>query len=153
MSIFGTGYNQGGGGRGFNLRWIIAAVIAIGGIISYIGSRQVNPTTGEVQHVGMNADQEMRLGLQAAPQMAHEMGGAASPNDPDANLDRRDGLAERDRDAVRRPGLIRRPGGGSIPKRRVPQVAVLRDLCAFRARRRTGLRVRRPVAPRRSGGP
>jgi predicted Zn-dependent protease len=87
MSIFGGGYNRGGGGgRGFIVRSIIAPVNAIGGVNSYISSRQVNPTTGEVQHVGMNEDQEMRLGLQAAPQMAREMGGAVAASDPDAQL-------------------------------------------------------------------
>jgi predicted Zn-dependent protease len=86
MSIFGGGYNS-GGGRGFNPRWIIAAVIAIIGLVSYVGSRQKNPVTGEVQHVAMSVEQERALGLQAAPQMAQQMGGAVDPKrDPDAQL-------------------------------------------------------------------
>src|SRR3954470_13998881 len=85
MSIFG-GYG-GGGGRGFNPRWIIAAVIAIIGLVSYVGSRQRNPVTGEMQHVAMSVEQERALGLQAAPQMAQQMGGAVDPKrDPDAQL-------------------------------------------------------------------
>jgi predicted Zn-dependent protease len=87
MSIFGGGYNQGGGGRRFNPRWIIAGVIAIIGIVSYIGTRQRNPVTGEMQHVAMSVEQERALGLQAAPQMAQQMGGAVDPKrDPDAQL-------------------------------------------------------------------
>ena len=79
---YGGGYGRGRGGMG---RWLIAAVIAIIGIVSYVGSRERNPTTGEVQHVAMNVDQEKRLGLQAAPEMAQQMGGAIDPKrDPDA---------------------------------------------------------------------
>jgi len=86
MSIFGGGYNN-SGGRGFNPRWIIAAVIAIIGLVSYVGSRQKNPVTGEMQHVAMSVEQERALGLQAAPQMAQQMGGFVDPRrDPDAQL-------------------------------------------------------------------
>jgi predicted Zn-dependent protease len=74
--------NGGGGGRGFDLRWIIAIVIAIGGLISYWAKTSVNPVTGEKQHVALNAQQEMALGLQSAPKMAAQMGGATNPNDP-----------------------------------------------------------------------
>ncbi|HEV8290449.1 MAG TPA: M48 family metalloprotease, partial [Tepidisphaeraceae bacterium] len=39
------------------------------------------------QYVAMNVDQEKALGLEAAPKMAAEMGGAADPNrDPDARV-------------------------------------------------------------------
>jgi predicted Zn-dependent protease len=83
MPLFGYG-NDGGGGRGFNLRWVIAMFIAGAGLVSYLMTRQVNPTTGEVQHVAMTESQEMALGLQSAPEMAAQMGGAAPKNDPDA---------------------------------------------------------------------
>src|SRR6185503_11818530 len=50
-------------------------------------SGQVNPATGEYQHVALTQDQEKALGLQAAPKMAQEMGGAADPaRDPDARM-------------------------------------------------------------------
>ena len=62
------GYGGGGRGRGINLRIIIALVIAVGGVISYIAKRSVNPVTGETQHVAMNASQEIALGLEAAIQ-------------------------------------------------------------------------------------
>ena len=68
-------------------RWLIALVIAGVGFISFLSSRQRNPTTGEVQHVALTASQEIALGLQAAPQMAQQMGGALDPRkDPDARL-------------------------------------------------------------------
>src|SRR5215212_5783637 len=79
------GYGYGSRGRGFNFRWIIAIVIAVGAVIAYYGKTQVNPVTGEKQRVSLTADQEMALGLEAAPQMAKQMGGAIDPNrDPRA---------------------------------------------------------------------
>src|SRR3954465_10377663 len=85
MSLFGRptyGYGQ----RANPMKWIIAAIIAGIGIITYLKSGQINPVTGEKQYVAMTADQEKALGLQAAPQMASEMGGAAPPGDPDARF-------------------------------------------------------------------
>jgi len=84
MSLFGRP-TYGYGNRGGAMKWIIAAIIAGIGIITYLRSGQVNPVTGEKQYVAMTADQEKALGLQAAPQMAAELGGAADPaRDPDA---------------------------------------------------------------------
>lgn len=60
-------------------RLIMAAAIALFSLISYFGSRQDNPVTGETQYIGITVDQEIALGLQAAPQMAAEFGGL----DPD----------------------------------------------------------------------
>jgi len=59
-------------GRG---RLMIALVIAAIALFSYYSSRQENPVTGEVQYVQMSPDQEIAMGLQAAPQMAAQHGG------------------------------------------------------------------------------
>ena len=87
MSIFGGGYGgyggAGGGGR-FNFRLIIGLIIAVIGVVGYFTHTSVNPVTGEKQHVNMSAEQETQLGLQAAPQMAAEMGGEVDHNDPEA---------------------------------------------------------------------
>ncbi len=56
-------------------RLIIAAVMVLFALVSYYGYRQENPVTGEVQHISLNPQQEIALGLEAAPQMAAEMGG------------------------------------------------------------------------------
>src|SRR3954462_4745904 len=83
------GYDGGsrGPGRGFPLRWILALIIAAIGVIGYMTQTSVNPVTGEKQHVAMSVDQEMALGLQAAPEMAQKMGGALDPaSDPRARL-------------------------------------------------------------------
>ncbi len=86
MSLFGRP-TYGYGNRGGAMKWIIAAIIAGIGLITYLRSGQVNPVTGEKQYVAMDVNQEKALGLEAAPKMAAEMGGAADPNrDPDARF-------------------------------------------------------------------
>lgn len=66
--------------RGFNGRWIIAIVMALISVIGYYSSTTTNNVTGEKQHVsGITPEQEIALGLQAAPRMAQEFGGL-SPN-------------------------------------------------------------------------
>jgi predicted Zn-dependent protease len=74
-----SGYQ--GGGRFPLGRLIGALVIALIGFVIYMSRTQVNPVTGEKQHVAMSVDQEMSLGLQAAPQMARKMGGDVGPSD------------------------------------------------------------------------
>src|SRR3954466_69965 len=95
MALFGfgrQGYGDGqgyGGGRtgGFPMRIIIAVVIAGIGVVTYFSHTQVNPVTGEKQHIAMTVDQEKSLGLQAAPKMADQMGGALDPRkDADARV-------------------------------------------------------------------
>src|SRR3954463_8092244 len=60
-------------------RLLIALAILAFSFIAYYMKRDVNPVTGEVQHVSLSADQEVALGLQSAPEMAAQFGGA----DPD----------------------------------------------------------------------
>jgi len=60
----------------------MAGLVALVSLISYFGSRQDNPVTGETQYIGITVDQEIALGLQAAPQMAAEFGGL-DPNQQD----------------------------------------------------------------------
>jgi predicted Zn-dependent protease len=81
-NLFGrSSYGGGGGG----MRIVIALVIAGIALVGYFAKTQVNPVTGEKQRVAMNVDQEMALGLEAAPKMASEMGGALDPkSDRDA---------------------------------------------------------------------
>jgi predicted Zn-dependent protease len=65
-------------------RLLIALAIAVISIISYYSVKQENPITGQTQHIAMDVDQEVALGLEAAPQMAQEMGGL----DPDPEVQR-----------------------------------------------------------------
>lgn len=56
-------------------RLLIALVIAVVSIISYLSTREYNPVTDEVQYVDLSPEQEVALGLQAAPQLAQQHGG------------------------------------------------------------------------------
>ena len=60
------------GNRG---RLIVAALIALVALISYFGNTSLNPLTGEKQRVAMTPEQEVAIGLRAAPEMAAQMGG------------------------------------------------------------------------------
>lgn len=60
-------------------RLLLALVVAGIGFLIYMSRTQVNPVTGEKQHIAMSVDQEKALGLQAAPEMAAKMGGAIDP--------------------------------------------------------------------------
>ncbi len=57
------------------LRYIIALLIAGFSLVTYWCKREQNEVTGEMQHIDMTVDQEIALGLQAAPQMAAQYGG------------------------------------------------------------------------------
>ncbi|HEY0782935.1 MAG TPA: M48 family metallopeptidase [Thermoanaerobaculia bacterium] len=75
LQIYDGGERRGGGGG----RLLIALVVAGFSLVSYFSMRVYNPVTHETQHVGVTAEQEIALGLQAAPQMAAQYGGV----DPD----------------------------------------------------------------------
>ncbi len=72
-------FRGGGGGSQLKMRLIIAGVIALGAIIAYISKFEKDPLTGEYRAVAMQPDQEIQMGLQAAPQMAAQMGGVVDP--------------------------------------------------------------------------
>src|SRR5438445_408510 len=86
MGYGSYGGGGGGGGRGFNFRILIGVGIAIFGVIGYLMKTQVNPTTGEKQRVSLNAGDEIRLGMQAAPQMINQMGGEVPASDRRAQM-------------------------------------------------------------------
>src|SRR5512138_2125665 len=68
-------------------RLIMAGAIALISLISYFGSRQDNPITGETQYINITPDQEIGLGLQAAPQMEQEFGGEDTSTSDQARVD------------------------------------------------------------------
>jgi predicted Zn-dependent protease len=63
-------------------RLLIALAVAAFSVLSYCSARQDNPVTGETQYIDMTVEQEIALGLQAAPEMAQEYDGL----DPDRDL-------------------------------------------------------------------
>ena len=60
-------------------RILIVLVIAGIALFSFLASKQFNPVTGQDQYVSLTPNQEIALGLQAAPEMIQEYGG----EDPD----------------------------------------------------------------------
>ncbi len=65
-----------GGGRGFPIKLILAAGIALFSLFAYFSNSVENPVTGEKQRVGsITAEQEIALGLQATPQIKAQHGG------------------------------------------------------------------------------
>ncbi len=90
---YSSGYEQPRRGRRMGCgsgktRFIIAAVIAIISIVSYFSTSQMNPVTGEKQYVKLNVDDEIALGLQAAPEMASQFGGPSDNAEGRATLER-----------------------------------------------------------------
>ena len=70
-----------------NPRMIVGLVVAAMALFAYWGSTSINPTTGEKQHVAITPEQEVALGLQAAPEMAQQHGGLASDDRAQALVD------------------------------------------------------------------
>jgi predicted Zn-dependent protease len=68
------------------IRFVIGLVVVGAGVVSYYMKSQRNPVTGEHQRVSMTPEQEVALGLAAAPQMARRFGGDAPADDPWARL-------------------------------------------------------------------
>ncbi len=69
-------------------RLLIALAVAAFSLISYYSSREHNPVTDEVQYVDMSPQQEVAIGLQAAPQMAEQHGGLHPDQEAQATIDR-----------------------------------------------------------------
>lgn len=66
---------------GLKFRLLIGIVMGIVALISYYSKNQVNPITGEKQHIDLTPEQEVAMGLQSAPQMAQEYGGLYNDNE------------------------------------------------------------------------
>lgn len=71
-----------GRGSGISGRLLIGAVLVVISLITYFGSQSTNPVTQDVQHISMSTDQEIAMGLQAAPELADQFGGL-DPNQSD----------------------------------------------------------------------
>ena len=70
-------FSMGGGQRRSfgGARLLVGLAFAVFALISYMGKAQVNPVTGEKQHIAITQDQEIALGLQSAPEMMQQFGG------------------------------------------------------------------------------
>jgi predicted Zn-dependent protease len=76
-------FDRGRGHGGFS-PILIALLIGAAGLFMYLTQTEENPVTGVKQHISISPEQEIRLGLQAAPQMSAQMGGEISSSDPRA---------------------------------------------------------------------
>ena len=68
---YGAGYGR-RRGSGLKIRLLIAAVMIGFSLLSYFSTGQVNPITGEKQRVTMTTEEEVAMGLQAAPSMIQQ---------------------------------------------------------------------------------
>lgn len=82
-----SGRAQPRGGGGGCLRMVLALGIAAFAVISFLGSKTYNPITGEEQYISITQDQEIALGVQAAPKMAAQYGGLAPETELQAIVD------------------------------------------------------------------
>ncbi len=69
-------------------RLIIGVVIALIAVVSYFMKGDENPVTGEKQRVSLTVDEEIRLGIQSAPEMIREFGGEYRDSKLQAYVDR-----------------------------------------------------------------
>lgn len=60
---------------GYSGRLLLALGLAAFALLSYCSTRSENPVTGETQYVDLTPDQEIAIGLRAAPEMAQQHGG------------------------------------------------------------------------------
>jgi predicted Zn-dependent protease len=60
------------------MRLILGLILAAVALGSYYFTTQENPLTGEAQRVSLSVDQEIALGLNAAPEMAQQFGGVST---------------------------------------------------------------------------
>jgi predicted Zn-dependent protease len=61
-------------------------LILLFGVFRFLTNTQVNPVTGEKQHVALTVPQEIALGMQSAPAMAARLGGEVDPDSRSATL-------------------------------------------------------------------
>jgi len=80
MGLFDKQDGQGEGRRGSPI-WVALIMVAVG-LFMYLNQTEENPVTGIKQHISITPEQEIRLGLQAAPEMAEQMGGEIPSSDP-----------------------------------------------------------------------
>jgi predicted Zn-dependent protease len=69
MSYHPPRRSRGSNFSGLKLRLLIAAAIVLFSVVSYLAKGQINPITGEKQRVAENVNEEIMMGIQAAPQM------------------------------------------------------------------------------------
>jgi predicted Zn-dependent protease len=70
-------YRRGGAPGCVGPRLLLGLAFAAFALFSYFGQKTVNPITGEEQYIAITTEQEVALGLQAAPEMVAQHGGVS----------------------------------------------------------------------------
>ena len=78
--------NSARGGR-IPIKLILGVGIILFALIRYWSNTETNPWTGRSQHITLEPEQEIALGLQSAPQMAQEFGGLYPDQQLQATID------------------------------------------------------------------
>lgn len=73
--------------KGCSGRLLLALGLAAFALLSYCSTRSENPVTGETQYVDLSPDQEIAIGLRAAPEMAQQHGGLHPDQRAQAQVD------------------------------------------------------------------
>ena len=81
--MFGGPRRQAGGRGCGGPRLLMGLLFAGFALFSYFSQQSTNPVTGEKQYVAVSPEQEIALGLQAAPEMIQQFGGVSQ--DPQAS--------------------------------------------------------------------
>ncbi|MEO8513100.1 MAG: M48 family metalloprotease [Ignavibacteria bacterium] len=84
-------------------RIIIGVIIAIIAVVSYFLKTDENPVTGEKQKVSLTVDQEIKLGIQSAPEMIREFGGEYKDSKLQAYIDKVGGRLVQSTEAGKSP--------------------------------------------------
>ena len=127
---------------GIPVRLLIAGAIALFSIISYFSMGDTNPITGETQRVAMTPDEEIALGLQAAPQMAAQHGGLLDNQEAQQRVDQ---IGEELVTAVRK--IVQDNGGDNPFDFEFHLLADPNAVNAFRSSRRSSVYYSRVVQP------
>ncbi len=69
-------------GSGLGLKLLFALAVAAFSLFSYFSHTDYNTVTEQKQHLNMDPDQEIALGLQSTPEMVRQYGGEANFDDP-----------------------------------------------------------------------
>lgn len=80
-----SGRPRGGAGC---IRLALALGMAVLAIVTFLGSKTINPITGKEQYITVTREQEIALGIQAAPEMARLHGGLDADPEAQALIDR-----------------------------------------------------------------
>jgi predicted Zn-dependent protease len=85
------------------VRLLVGLLMAGFALFSYFNTKSTNPVTGEVQRIAIEPEQEIALGLQAAPEMMQQFGGPSGDAQAQAAVQQVGERIRANSDAARSP--------------------------------------------------